>query len=68
MEQQLNRRLFEKVAVVTGASSGVGRSIALALARESAELALLGQCIARRGAYVLEIRIESCLFQSRFAR
>jgi len=32
-----------KVAVITGASSGVGRSIALALAREGASVALLGR-------------------------
>jgi short-subunit dehydrogenase len=43
MSQELNRRLAKKVAVVTGASSGVGRSIALALAAEGADLALLGR-------------------------
>src|SRR5262245_6855521 len=42
-KRELNTRLSKKVAVVTGASSGVGRSIALALAEEGADLALLGR-------------------------
>jgi short-subunit dehydrogenase len=43
MSQELNRQLSKKMAVVTGASSGVGRSIALALAAQGADLALLGR-------------------------
>src|SRR6516164_96541 len=38
-----SKRLSSKIAVVTGASSGIGRSIALALAEEGADLALLGR-------------------------
>jgi short-subunit dehydrogenase len=43
MSQEFYKRLLKKVAVVTGASSGVGRSIALALAAEGVDLALLGR-------------------------
>jgi NADP-dependent 3-hydroxy acid dehydrogenase YdfG len=43
MKSEPNKRLHKKVAVVTGASSGVGRSIALALAAEGADVALLGR-------------------------
>jgi NADP-dependent 3-hydroxy acid dehydrogenase YdfG len=43
MSADTKRRLFKKVAVVTGASSGVGHSMALALAEEGADLALLGR-------------------------
>jgi short-subunit dehydrogenase len=47
MPRELNRRLRKKVAVVTGASSGIGRSIALALAAEGSALALLGRSMTR---------------------
>jgi NADP-dependent 3-hydroxy acid dehydrogenase YdfG len=43
MKSEPNKRLHKKVAVVTGASSGVGRSIALALADEGADVVLLGR-------------------------
>jgi NADP-dependent 3-hydroxy acid dehydrogenase YdfG len=43
MSREVGGRLRKKVAVVTGASSGVGRSIALALAEEGVDLALLGR-------------------------
>ncbi len=39
----MTSRLANKLAIVTGASSGIGRSIALALAREGANLALPGR-------------------------
>jgi NADP-dependent 3-hydroxy acid dehydrogenase YdfG len=43
MTRMFSNRLSSKIAVVTGASSGIGRSIALALAEEGADLALLGR-------------------------
>jgi NADP-dependent 3-hydroxy acid dehydrogenase YdfG len=72
MRQEPNKRLCKKVAVVTGASSGVGRSIALALAEEGAEVALLGrrmsllravakkcrQSGSRAGCYKVDLRRE----------
>jgi NADP-dependent 3-hydroxy acid dehydrogenase YdfG len=56
MARQPHRRLSQKVAVVTGASSGVGRSIALALAEEGADVALLG-----RNLDPLRTAAETCL-------
>jgi NADP-dependent 3-hydroxy acid dehydrogenase YdfG len=43
MSPRSSRRLTSRTAVITGASSGIGRSIALAFAKEGAELALLGR-------------------------
>jgi len=39
----MNMRLRGKTAVITGATGGVGRSIAVALAREGVQVALLGR-------------------------
>ena len=43
----MNGRLVGKVAVVTGAGQGVGRGIALALAKEGASIAVLGRTLAK---------------------
>ena len=39
-EPAANTRLADKVAVVTGAASGIGKQIALALAREGAKVVI----------------------------
>jgi NADP-dependent 3-hydroxy acid dehydrogenase YdfG len=43
VQTKSDKRLYRKIAVITGASSGVGRAIALALAEEGACVALLGR-------------------------
>jgi len=39
----MNSRLQGKIAIITGAGSGIGRACALALAREGAKVALVGR-------------------------
>jgi 3-oxoacyl-[acyl-carrier protein] reductase len=39
----MNPRLKDKIAIVTGAGSGIGRACALALVREGAHIALIGR-------------------------
>ncbi|MFI7530320.1 SDR family NAD(P)-dependent oxidoreductase [Nocardia salmonicida] len=48
-------RLAGKVVLITGAGQGIGRGIALALAREGASVALAGRTVAKCEAVVAEI-------------
>ncbi len=50
----MNSRLNGKIAIITGAGSGIGRSCALALAREGAKVALVG----RRKSFLEEVAHE----------
>ncbi len=51
----MNGKLVGKVAIVTGAGQGIGRGIALAMAKEGAKLALTGRTQAKIDAVVAEI-------------
>jgi NADP-dependent 3-hydroxy acid dehydrogenase YdfG len=60
------KRFENKCAVVTGASSGVGRAIALALSQEGATVALLGRDTARLATVAKEAKSKTHIFTGEF--
>ena len=50
-------RLKDKVIIVTGARKGIGESVALALAREGADLVLVSRSIQPDAPLVQEVKI-----------
>ena len=56
MKETREMRLAERVAIVTGATSGIGRATAMLFAREGAKLALTGRNEERGRAVVAEIQ------------
>jgi NADP-dependent 3-hydroxy acid dehydrogenase YdfG len=60
------KRFENKCAVVTGASSGVGRAIALALSREGASVALLGRDTERLESVAKEANSKTQIFTGEF--
>lgn len=60
------KRFQDKCAVVTGASSGVGRAIAVALSREGASVALVGRDMERLEAVAEEAQGKTTIFTGEF--
>lgn len=52
----MKQKLIGKNAIVTGASSGIGRATALALAKQGANVALIARNEARLNAVAAEVR------------
>ena len=43
MVMKLKKKIYNKVAIVTGAGSGIGKAVALGLAREGVDIYLAGR-------------------------
>jgi NAD(P)-dependent dehydrogenase (short-subunit alcohol dehydrogenase family) len=56
MEKEMGKRLSEKVAIVTGATSGIGRATAMVFAREGAHTVVAGRDPKRGEETVAEIK------------
>lgn len=56
---EISGRLSNRVAIVTGASSGIGRGVAIAFARERAKVVIAGRSEEKLQAVAAEIRAEN---------